>query len=376
MTSAVDTSQMNNSLSDLLESMDGDFNGNNNDAAAFSPFCKEGETVMTKDSLGGTWQSFGTPQDSAEVSPKKKLPAKKKATKRGAKKKDKKAAAEGAEEHGAGGGLSLGNTLSHLPDAQRHHHGADAPTVATMDSVQNKHKGNGKSPRSRRGGKRNTVNKNRNSINNSSSLETSLSEMLHDPDQDDDDDDDNDFAPVRHPRESGTVDTLDSAQRHKYNSTGSGGRTKRGSKRGGDLSLTGGPAPHALGGGAAGAGGCLAGALDKLGGKPRDFGRQADDNDTFCGLGTVGERELRKQPLSKQSPTRKNNNGGGSGSGGKAKSKVILPSPSSSGGKKKSTPPAPKPFMMCLSNDDDDDSEEEEDLFQDFGANPFRTPYQ
>ena len=342
MHSSQENSGMNSSLSDLLNGVGDDFD---------QPLCKEGSTIMTKDSMG-------SPQKS-------KLLIKKSKRAVSRKKKDD----EGSEN-------PLENSLSNLLESCAVHddshsgtsHGKrrtakESPTVETMDSVQKAKRssvgGDSSKSNSRRGAKKTP------SSRQSSSLETSLSDLLTDPNESDGDDDDKVAQRRRVPRESGT---LDSIQRHHKSSSGSGSgsgtnvRSKRGGKRGSEitgngnnLSLTGGPAPCGM---------SLGGALDKLGGKPKDFGRQADDNDTFCGLGTVGEMEMKKAPLSKQSPRKDKVGGGSSSSKGKVAVAPLF------GGKKQVA--APKPFMSLSSNNDDSDSDED-DLFQAFGANPFRT---
>jgi hypothetical protein len=148
-------------------------------------------------------------------------------------------------------------------------------------------------------------------------LRTSLTDMLVLDDDDSDDD------PGFDAKDCMTVSTMDSIERQKDKS---GSSTKRSSKRG-----TKKPAPS------------LGSTLGTLGGKQRDFGRHADDNDTFCG---------EAEPKSKSAP--------------------------------KNTKPAPlmkakpktmaSPFMMPSNDDSDSD---EEDLFEDFSGasnNPFRKP--
>ena len=324
---------MNNSLSDLLDGMDDGF-------ADSQPFCNEGATVMTKDSIG---------------SPTKKKAGTLKKTKRGHKKKDAKAdqqSEEPSSEHLLSGLLSS-------PQKSKKKMNDDCMTVSTMDSVHREK--NSSKPKSKRGGKKKSSSTN----DSSSNLETGLSDLLCDAEGDDDD------APSsshkRVPRECGTVGTLDSVERHKHQGIGGGGggssskatsRSKRGGRRSSgnanSLSLNGGPPPaHPP---------SLTGALNKLGGRPKDFGRQADDADTFCGLGTVGESELAKAPLHKSPKSSKS----------PRKAKIAVPSPRNRASGNAAAA-APKPFMN-MNNDDDDDSEEEEDLFEGFGANPFRMP--
>jgi hypothetical protein len=208
--------------------------------------------------------------------------------------------------------------------------------VSTKDSIQRD-----KIKKSKRSGKKpeETTKK--------ANLENSLSDLL-----DGDDDDDDDEEPRSRARESLTVSTKDSIQREPEKASS---LLKKASKRGGkrteskegstSLSLRGGPAPAPP---------SLGSTLGKLGGHPRDFGRQADDDDTFCGLGTVGESELARG-------TGKNS------SNSPKKTKIALPPV------KAFMKAAPSPFMM--SSNDNSDSEDEEDLFQGFsGSNPFRMP--
>jgi len=330
---------MNNSLSDLLDGMDDGF-------ADSQPFCNEGATVMTKDSVGR--DSLAT-KDSIK-SPMRKKAGTLKKTKRGHKKKDAKAdqqLEEPSSEHLLSGLLSS-------PQKSKKKMNDDCMTVSTMDSVhREKHSSK---PKSKRGGKKKSSSNN----DSGSNLEAGLSDLLCD-----DDDDAPSTSHKRVPRECGTVSTLDSVERHKQQGSGGSGnsskatsRSKRGGRRssgnGNSLSLNGGPPPaHPP---------SLSGALDKLGGRPKDFGRQADDADTFCGLGTVGESELAKAPLHKSPKSSKS----------PRKAKIAVPSPRSRASSNAAAA-APKPFMN-MNNDDDDDSEEEEDLFEGFGANPFRMP--
>ena len=332
MNSFNDSSGLNCSLSDLLQSVDAEFE---------QPICVEGATIMTKDSIGSPQKNKISAKTSRRASTRKK------------------------SKEDSGIAHPLENSLSNLLEcdddklSNKHHQQGStkrrtvqqSPSVETMDSV---HKAkssnsNGDKAKSRRGGKKTTT-------STSTSLESSLSSMLNDPENSDDDDDDKPKGP-RVPRESGTIDSV---QRHTKSNgcSSSSGRSKRGGKKethSNSLSLMCGPPPSN--------GLSLAGALDKLGGKPKDFGRQADDNDTFCGLGTVGEMEMKKAPLSKQSPRKDKISG---------KAKVTV-SPAFGGTKKKTAATSvPKAFIM---SSDDDDSDEEEDLFQSFGANPFRTPY-
>lgn len=178
----------------------------------------------------------------------------------------------------------------------------DDVTVATMDSMGEKPK---KKKKSKRGAKKTDVNK----------LSASLSDLLMDDEEEDE-------ARLSTPTDSLTVNTRDSME-------GSSQKPKK-SKRGGkkkkkDLTS-------------------LGSVLNNLDG-PRDYGRDSDDNDTFCGLGTVGEKELKKLSNSPK------------------KTKIVSPLRST-----------PQPFSMMRMGDDDSDEDEEEDLFQGFDNNPFRKP--
>ena len=320
---------LNNSLSDLLE-------GTDDKVQAFD---HDGATIVTKDSMS---------------SPMKKKTVK---NKRGSKKKKaSKSTVPQEPSHESslsellsspkkGTSKSHENSLSQLLSSpSKSPRRNDCMTVVTMDSMG--HKDKQVKRKSKRGGKKKNSSNNNNNNDSKGNLESSLSDLLGDAEDDDYDD-----APGQNrlPRESGTVSTLDSMERHRQGGNSGKSPTRRGGKRnvGGDnsLSLFGGPAPTAPPV-------SLGGALGKLGGRPKDFGRQADDNDTFCGLGTVGESELKKAPLHKTtkatSPLRAKVN----------RVKAVH---------------APKP-AFTMSNDGDDDSEEEEDLFEGFGANPFRKP--
>lgn len=206
-------------------------------------------------------------------------------------------------------------------------------SVSTKDSIQRD-----KVKKSKRFGKTEATSKKVN-------LENSLSDLL----EDEDDDDDDALSRCR-ARESLTVSTKDSIQQEKEKASSA---LKKLSKRGGkrsenkvsstSLSLRGGPAPAPP---------SLGSSLSKLGGNPRDFGRKADDDDTFCGLGTVGEAELTRGSKSSNSPK---------------KVKIAVPP------LKSKLKAVPSPFMM--SSNDNSDSDDEEDLFQGFsGSNPFRMP--
>jgi hypothetical protein len=148
-------------------------------------------------------------------------------------------------------------------------------------------------------------------------LRTSLTDMLVI------DDDDSDDEPRRGSKDNCmTVSTMDSMQKGKDKSG-----TKRSSKRGSKK-----PAPS------------LGSTLGSLGGKKKDFGRHADDNDTFC-----GEAEPKSSSSAKNT---------------KIAAPLMQP-------KKKSMA---SPFMMPSNDDSDSD---EEDLFEDFSGasnNPFRKP--
>ena len=89
-------------------------------------------------------------------------------------------------------------------------------------------------------------------------------------------------------------------------------------------------------------GGSLSASLEKLGGPPKDYGRQADDNDTFCGLGTVGENEMKKTALSSAA--------------GRSHPASRVPTTN---------------FSSMFSSHDSEDSDED-DIFEGFGINPFR----
>ena len=180
----------------------------------------------------------------------------------------------------------------------------DVGTVATMDSMEEKAK---KKKKSKRGGKKKDMNK----------LSASLSDLLVDEEEEDDE------PRISTPAESLTVNTLDSME-------GKYGQKEKKSKRGGKKKKK---EPTSLGS-----------VLNKLDG-PKDYGRDSDDNDTFCGLGTVGEKELRKLSNSPK------------------KTKIVSPLRST-----------PQPFSMMRMGDDDSDEDEEEDLFQGFDNNPFRKP--
>jgi hypothetical protein len=215
-----------------------------------------------------------------------------------------------------------------------------------MDSISHKDKKACPTKKSKRGSKK-TEEKTK-----KTSLENSLSDMLIDDDDDDE--------PRSQAKESLTVSTKDSLQREKEKS--SSPHLKKSSKRGGkrssssknedpttSLSLKGSPAPAPP---------TLGATLSKLGGPQRDFGRHADDNDTFCGLGTVGEKELARGSHASKPNTLS-----------PKKTKIIAPPPVV----KPRVQAMPSPFMM--SSNDDSDSEDEEDLFQGFsGSNPFRMP--
>jgi hypothetical protein len=311
---------------------------------------KEGNTIATEDSMTRNQNSMSS------------LSATNQKSRRGAKKETSRGMLEPADDNQGG----MENSLSDLFSVSSgdylftsgDNNNREGATVSTMDSLARKESFNASQKLSRRGGKKND--------NSSATLfdkpkksdmEKSLSDLLIDDDADEDDD--------RHgSRESLTIVTKDSLQKAKEDTAPGSSRTT--SKRGGrkvarsyskedlssSLGLRGGhsstPAPPPS----------LSATLGKLGGPPRDFGRQADDNDTFCGLGTVGEKELARGSPNKNaaSPT---------------KTKITMaPTRSKAIGKA-----APSPFSRS-SNDDDSDSEDE-DLFQGFSGasnNPFRMP--
>ena len=219
-------------------------------------------------------------------------------------KKEKKSSKRGGKKSKSKKTTSLEASLSNLSmdDVESPTKQTDAPTVATADSRVQKEK------KSRRGAKKKAL----------ADLETSLTELLTDEEEPE--------SPTV--RESFTVSTLDSLDKNALS-----GRSRRGAKKSSNLGSV----------------------LGKLEG-PKDFGRDCDDNDTFCGLGTVGEKELAKSPKSRKSP-------------GVKKTKIVSPRQ-----KKYSGGGGAAVFgnMMMPSNDSDS---EEEDLFESFESNPFRVPY-
>lgn len=203
----------------------------------------------------------------------------------------------------------------------------------------------------------------------------------------DEDDDDIDRS------ENKSIMTKDSLEKNKKPAenkkpTGtSSSKSKKGSKK-------------KVGGSSSGGGGLSLGAsLQKIAGPSlsrKDFGRGADDNDTFCGLGTVGEKEMAKSPFSKEAPT-------AAASPTKVKtvkrSQVTPPSKSSSSknsskNTEDSTPPSStlsssknktknnttslsSPGSMFQRRQNDDDSEDDDDpdndqFFEKFDSNPFK----
>jgi hypothetical protein len=118
----------------------------------------------------------------------------------------------------------------------------------------------------------------------------------------------------------------------------------------------------------------LGAALEKVGGvslKQKDFGRGLDDNDTFCGLGTVGEAELSKSPV-------KNSNNSTTTTTTKVKttkrSEIKQSQPKMMANPYMSNNNNKSPFANFGSNDDDE-TENEEDLFETrFENNPFKMP--
>ena len=128
----------------------------------------------------------------------------------------------------------------------------DCQIVSTMDSID---KEKSFSKPLKRGGKKN-------SLQGKSDLEKSLSDL--------DAEDDNKFnATSKIANDCHTVSTMDSLHREK-----SSGKAKRGGKKAEVVSSQ---QPCDKKKPAS-----LSSSLSKLGGPPRDFGRQADDNDTFC----------------------------------------------------------------------------------------------
>lgn len=178
----------------------------------------------------------------------------------------------------------------------------DCHTVSTMDSID---KEKSLSKPLKRGGKKSTM-------QGKSDLERSLSGL--------DFEDDNKFNATKVANDCQTVSTMDSLHRDKSNTKPS----KRGGKKNEVVSTQ---PPHEKVKTSS-----LTSSLSKLGGPPRDFGRHADDNDTFCDVIDDTTRG------------------------------------------KLSIPPI-QPFMKssAFSNNDDSDSDDDEDLFASFpGKNPFR----
>lgn len=164
-----------------------------------------------------------------------------------------------------------------------------------------------------------------------------------DVDSDDDDDDP-------------SIMTKDSIEKTKKKKKTKESKTKDGKKKKkkkDGLSLKGGPTPMSLGG-----------ALDKLGGpslKQKDFGRGLDDNDTFCGLGTVDEKELSKAPIH------------GDSKAPNSPKKVKTQKRDQVAKKKISA--VPSAFNGGFGGGDDSDSDEEDLFADDFGGkNPFQMP--
>ena len=188
----------------------------------------------------------------------------------------------------------------------------ESVSVFTTDSIGKKQKEGSTPKRSKRGAKK----------SENSDMERSLSDLLSD---------ESELEAVQasgmKTKESPTVHTVDSIQREKM--------VQKPSKRGGKKpdSCSSKKAPP------------LSATLGKLGGPPKDFGRQADDNDTFCAPPGSGDGPLSHR-TKLAAPTLRGGGGGGS-------------KPSSS-------------FGLTEDNSDSDD----EDLFASFsgGSNPFRLP--
>jgi hypothetical protein len=181
---------------------------------------------------------------------------------------------------------------------------SDCHTVSTMDSI-DKEKSSSKPLK--RGGKK--IN-----VQGKSDLERSLSGLNLE--------DDNFYNTAKEGNDVQTVSTMDSLHREKSATK----QSKRGGKKS-DLSSSHQPYEKVRSA-------SLTVSLSKLGGPPRDFGRKADDNDTFCDDGGKGEIFKRKVEA-----------------------------------------PLIQPFIMKSSTttDNDDSDSEDEDLFSGFpGTNPFR----
>lgn len=181
---------------------------------------------------------------------------------------------------------------------------SDCHTVSTMDSID---KERSSSKPLKRGGKK--IN-----VQGKSDLERSLSGLNLE--------DDNFYNTTKEGNDVQTVSTMDSLHREKSATK----QSKRGGKKN-DLSSSQQPYEKVRSA-------SLTVSLSKLGGPPRDFGRQADDNDTFCDDGGKGEIFKRKVEA-----------------------------------------PLIQPFIMKSSTttDNDDSDSEDEDLFSGFpGTNPFR----
>lgn len=183
---------------------------------------------------------------------------------------------------------------------------SDCHTVSTMDSI-DKEKSSSKPLK--RGGKKSNM-------QGKSDLERSLSELNVV-------EDDNKYTKPKVESDCQTVSTMDSLHREKS----SGKPSKRGGKK---TELAAPQQPFEKMKCAS-----LTSSLSKLGGPPRDFGRHADDNDTFCDVGDES---------------------------GKSKNKVAVPH----------VQPFMKSSPFTKTGNDDSDSEDE-DLFASFpGKNPFR----
>jgi hypothetical protein len=269
-----DGGMMNTSLSDMLDGME------------LSPKAKSKEslTIATKDSIR-----------------KKASASAIKLSKRGAKK-----GMPGLEENSLEHSLSdLMNTKSYVKASPK-----ESMSVFTTDSLGKKPKEGSTPKRSKRGGKR----------SENGDMERSLSDLLCDENERE-----STTNATGKARESLTVNTMDSIQREKMDG-------RKTSKRGGRK-----PTPSSSDGSS-----CkkmsttLSSTLGKLGGPPKDFGRHADDNDTFC-----------------DAPT----------------SKMAAPPSTLRGSGKLTSPFGP-------TNEDTSDSDDDEDLFASFsgGSNPFRLP--
>jgi hypothetical protein len=268
-----DGGMMNTSLSNMLEGME------------LSPKAKSKEslTIATKDSIRKKARDI-------------------KQSKRGAKK-----GMPGLEENSLEQSLSdlmkMNSCVKATPK--------ESMSVFTTDSLGKKTKEGSTPKRSKRGGKK----------SENGDMERSLSDLLCDENERE-----SATSATGKPTESPTVHTMDSIQREKMDA-------RKTSKRGGKK-----PVSSSLDG----INSCkktstsLSSTLGKLGGPPKDFGRHADDNDTFC-----------------DAPT----------------SKMAAPPSTLRGSGKVSSSFGP-------TTEDTSDSDGDEDLFASFsgGSNPFRLP--